>query len=279
MYTKILVALDGSEFSEEIIPCAVGMGARTNTPVELLRVVPGSADETQVRAYMDRLASAHGARARHLRSDEDVAEVLLREVEQTPGTLLAMTSRGRSGLMEAVLGSVTKQLVRRSRAPVLVWHPGRKGEQAPVNIKTVVLPLDGRPLSESMRAPAAELAKWLDAELLVVGVINPKDRTAALSARQSGRGQSTMEASYVRASANDLAEHHGVQASWETLHGDNAADAIADYLSNRNDVLLAMASRGNAPMKTAVIGSVTGALLGRGGHPMLIRAASADPGH
>lgn len=273
MYKRILVPLDGSEFSEEVIPCAVGMGATHGTPVVLMRIAPGGSDQTTVQAYVDRLAAQHGVQSLCLVNDGDVTDTILQEADRVPDTLVAMTSHGRSGLVEAMLGSVAKQVVRRSSTPVLVWHPGGGERLAPGKIKTVVLPLDGRPLSEAMGPRAAQLAKWLGADLLVVAVINPKDIASAASERSSGRGMSTMESSYVRARAGELASQHGVEANWDTLHGEHPADAIADYLVDRNDVLLAMASRGHKAMKTALLGSVTGTLLGKGGHPILIQSA------
>lgn len=272
MYKRILVPLDGSPFSEEIIPCAAGMGAASQTPVALLRIAPGGSDPAAVQAYVDRLAAQHGAEGLCLVNDGDITDTILQEADRVPGTLLAMTSHGRSGLMEAMLGSVTKQVIRRLQTPVLVWHPGHGEKLAPAKIKTVVLPLDGRPLSEAMGEPAAQLAKWLGAELLLVTVINPKDMASAASERAGGRGMSTMESSYVRSRANALAEKHGLTANWDTLHGDAPDEAIATYLQGRTDVLLAMASRGHKAMKTALLGSVTGALLGEGGHPMLIQS-------
>ena len=205
--------------------------------------------------------------------DGDVTDTILQETDRVPGTLLAMTTHGRSGLMEVMMGSVTKQVVRRCQEPVLVWHPGSGAKVAPSTIKTVVLPLDGGPLSEAMGEPAARLAKWAGAELLVVAVINPKDLASAASERIGGRGLSTVESSYVRSRASALAAKHGITANWDTLHGERPAEAISAYLQGRSDVLLAMASRGHRAVKTALLGSVTGALLSKGGHPMLIQSA------
>lgn len=273
MYKRILVPLDGSEFSEEVIPCAVGLGAAHQTPVVLMRIASGGSDQTAAQAYLDQLAERSGAESLCLVNDGDITDTILEEAGRVVDTLVAMTSHGRSGLVEAMMGSVAKQVVRRSGTPVLVWHPGGGEQHAPAAIKTVVLPLDGRPLSEAMGPQAARLARWLGAELLVVAVIDPKDMASAASERSSGRGMSNMESSYVRTRAGELGKEHGVQVNWDTLHGEHPAEAIADYLGDRNDVLLAMASRGHKAMKTAFLGSVTGTLLRKGGHPILIQSA------
>ena len=61
MYERILVALDGSRFSEEVIPYAVALAAR-GAPLTLLRVVDKAADESDARAYVETLGVAHGER-------------------------------------------------------------------------------------------------------------------------------------------------------------------------------------------------------------------------
>jgi nucleotide-binding universal stress UspA family protein len=44
---------------------------------------------------------------------------------ETPGSMVVMTTHGRSGLRRWVLGSVADEVVRASGEPVLVVRPGR----------------------------------------------------------------------------------------------------------------------------------------------------------
>ena len=50
----------------------------------------------------------------------DSAEALLDMTQRKTGCLVAMTTRGRSGLQRWVMGSVTDRVVRHSDSPVLV---------------------------------------------------------------------------------------------------------------------------------------------------------------
>lgn len=271
MHARILVALDGSRHSEEMLAYATGMAAQHGTPIELLRVVEKDADSAEATAYIEQLAAAHGARGRCVVSGGDVAETILAAARATPDTLVAMTSRGRSGLMEAVLGSVALRVVRGSgNTPVLVYRPTgtTPGAIAPIKVRSVVLPLDGTELSEAMGEQAAALAHWLGAELMVVNVVEPRDTRSSSPATSS---ISALESGYVRSNARNLAERHGVKVSWEVLHGE-PAEAISAQLAGRRDAILAMATRARPALETAFLGSVTSGCLRRAGVPVLMRA-------
>ena len=93
MYERILVALDGSRFSEEVIPYAVALAAR-GAPLTLLRVVEKAADEPDARAYVENLGVAHGARGQCVLASGDVAEAILEQARAVPETLVVMTNTG-----------------------------------------------------------------------------------------------------------------------------------------------------------------------------------------
>ena len=167
MYERILVTLDGSSYSEEIIAYAAGLAAAQGSDLTLLRVVDKAADVPEAEGYLQRLAAAHSARGESVVASGDVADAILAQARQVPGTLVAMTSHGRSGLLQAMLGSVALRVVRASAgAPVLVYRPTGDAQvgAAPLKVRSVVLPLDGTELSEAMIAPAGELAQRIGAE-------------------------------------------------------------------------------------------------------------------
>lgn len=266
MYDRILVPLDGAKYSEEMLPHAAALARVHGTALTLLRVVEKEGSQSEAEAYVDALANGLSAQGRCVVARADVAEVILEEARKLPGTLVAMTSHGRSGLMEAMLGSVALRVVRNSDAPVLVYRPRGAGAQGgdPVKVNSIVLPLDGTPISEAMAPQAAELAKWLDAELVVVGV---SDFTSGAS--EGIRSGDVMDSSYVRNRANDYAARYGVRVSWEALHGE-PADAIVQFIDGRKDVILAMTTRGREGLKAAFLGSVAADCLRKAGVPVMM---------
>lgn len=271
MYERILVPLDGSRFSEEMIPYAKGLAAGEGSTLALLRLVGKPAEQADASAYVEQLAKVHGAEGLCQPASGDVADAILAEAARVPGTLVAMTSHGHSGLMEAMLGSVAMRVVRGGAgAPVLVYRPTGKGapSDAPVKIESVVLPLDGTELSEAMAPQAAELARRLDAELMLVVVIDPKVAKAGdmpVSAMMKG-----LESGYVRSNARDFASRYGVRVNWEVLYGE-PADAITSFVAGRPGTLLAMVTRGRPALESALLGSVTSGCLRKAAVPVLMR--------
>ncbi len=270
MYDRILVPLDGSRFSEEMIPYATGLAAAHGTAVTLMRVVSKEAEQGEATRYVESLATTHGATGVCVVADGDVAEAVLAQAQRVPHTLVAMTSHGRSGLMEAMLGSVALRVVRSGGAPVLVYSPTgtARADAAPVKIRSVVLPLDGTELSEAMAPQAAEFARWVGAELMVVVAIDPK--TTGGSDRPNSDMMKGLESGYVRSKARELAARHDVRVNWDVLHGD-PIDAIPGYVAGRRDVMLSMVTRGRPALESALLGSVTSSCLRKAGVPVLMR--------
>ncbi len=268
MYDRILVPVDGSPFSEEILGHAAGIARAANAPLTLLRVVQGDAELPGATRYVEELARELSAEGRAVSARGDIADTILNEARKVPGTLVAMSSHGHSGLMEAVLGSVALRVIRTGGNAVLVYRPrGTSPERRrqPVRINSVVLPLDGTQVSEAMASQAAEMALWLGVDLTVVSVIDPQ----AQAASDIPPGD-VMESSYVRSRADDYAARYGVRTTWEVLHGE-PSEAIAQFLDERNDVVLAMVTHARRPLETVLLGSVTAGCLRKCSAPILTR--------
>ncbi|MCC6608607.1 MAG: universal stress protein [Burkholderiales bacterium] len=267
MYDRILVPVDGSAFSEEVVPHALGMVRATGAALSLLQVVDREDERAEATRYVGALATELGAEGRAVLARGDLADTILAEARRVPRTLIAMTSHGRSGLMEAMMGSVAMRIVRTSGDPIVLYRPrGAAVEERrqAVKISSVVLPLDGTPTSEEMASQAAGMAQWLGADLSLVQAITLDGTPAGIPAGD------VMESSYVRSRAEDYRKRYGVRANWEVLHGD-PADAIARYLNERRDVLLAMATHARRPLEAAILGSVTAGCLRKCGVPIVTR--------
>ena len=145
-YTRVLVPLDGSPLSEEVIPLARLVAKGLGIRVHLLRAFGPIADTLPdaLRADIEvsdivGVASAHaqqylenevailaedGVTATWGVVEGPAAEVIIREANETGGTLIAMSTRGRSGLPRLFLGSVAERVVHASGSPVLLLPQG-----------------------------------------------------------------------------------------------------------------------------------------------------------
>ncbi len=267
MYQRILVPVDGSAYSAEVVPRAVALAAHNATPLVLLRIVGSASGQAAATRETDQLAARASAQGVCIHDGGDVADGILREAARVPDTLIVMTSHGRSGLLEAILGSVALRLVRAGRGPILVYRPTGHdaAAAAPPRVSRVVVPMDGTAPSEAIAADAARLAAWLGARLVVVSVMD-----ASVVAVANASAGDLAESSYVRARAQELARPHGIEPGWEVLHG-RAATAIVDFVQEDPGTLLAMSTRGRTALRSALLGSVTSACLRDAGVPVFMR--------
>ncbi len=147
---RILVTLDGSEFSEHAIDRAVALGQPFGAEFILLivveppypvvdpnglMVVPLDPDaERKLRESAARYLEGHAARLRReghvvttvVADGLPVAQTILAEAERARADLIAIASHGRGGFERVLVGSVTDKVVRGATHPVLVARPGEK---------------------------------------------------------------------------------------------------------------------------------------------------------
>jgi nucleotide-binding universal stress UspA family protein len=149
LFGRVLVPLDGSGYSEEVLPWAVALGELGGADYTLLEIIqppmvlgppygtfpPPRIDDEQLRAQ--RLASkdylegvADRLRTRELRvettvrDDASTAHGILDQADQNGTEVIAMSTHGRGGLGRVFLGSVADKVVRGATIPVLVLRPG-----------------------------------------------------------------------------------------------------------------------------------------------------------
>jgi nucleotide-binding universal stress UspA family protein len=201
MYDRILVPLDGSPLAEEVIPYALALARSMGVELTLLRVAEHKNDVAAAEEYVRRLARRLNAEGRVV-GYADPASGILGELTRYPRALATMTTHGRTGLLEAILGSVALSVIRHARRPVLLYRPRGNGDAAEldreVNITTVVAPLDGSDFSESMLPHAVDMVKSLKARLLLVQVLS----TEFGEAPEAPPGD-VLESSYIHGRADE----------------------------------------------------------------------------
>lgn len=252
MYKLILVPVDGSNFAEQILPHAAAIARSTGAQLLVMRAVTSQKEQPEAARYVESLAQGLGAQFSCVVAD-DIAAAIVAEAKRLPETLVALSSHGRTGAMQALFGSTALAILRASHAPLLVYRPDSVRPIAPAErIERIVLPLDGSPVSESMIAPAAGLAKWLGARIDVVNVVDPS---------AGNLGGDASESSYAHARADAIARDHGVKTSWEVLHGD-PREAIPNFVQGLGaGAVLAMTTHGRTGLRGVLAGSVTTACL------------------
>jgi nucleotide-binding universal stress UspA family protein len=135
--TNLVVALDGSEFSEKIVPAAVAMAKSLNSRIILVQALPPESAQA-LRAHLplgDALESSYlQAKAAEIKKKYEIEPswdvlhgeagvAIWRYVNGMENTLLAMTSHARGGLERVFLGSVAAACIRKAGVPMLIYWP------------------------------------------------------------------------------------------------------------------------------------------------------------
>lgn len=306
MYRKILVPLDGSDFSEQALPLAHSVAAEAGGELQLVTavptlppVVPSSEEKGQVKGWFEeersRATEYLEAIRKHLTAGEaDVpvhikvltggpARAIEDRIRQTGADLVVMTTHGRGPLERVWLGSVADGLIRTSPCPVLLWRPSDENPdpQAGPRFSLVLVPLDGSPESEAILPEAAGLARLFGAELRLLSVVPglfPLGSTyiphAAEETRQREEHRAEFEA-YLDDVGGRLREE-GLQVVTQTVFGDDPAQKILEVREEVGADLVALSTRGRGGVARLVMGSTADKVIRAGRVPILVHRHPHD---
>lgn len=300
MLRSLLVPLDGTRFSELALPLAEGIAQATGAALHLAHVhVPHPPDallsntqfhfegvdlddyddhdkESEAR-YLDSLARRVGrdsdTKVDFALLEGDIKETLERYAQEVEADAVVLSTHSRTGVRRAWMGSVAEVLIRAGKLPVLAVHAEEDGTVGPpLQIRNLLIPLDGSELSETIVPAAAELALAFNARVTLLQVVSsrfpthnglvpalPQHWTEAL---QSGEN-------YLEEVARRL-RSRGLRVETMVMAHSRPSQAIRDVAMEVNADLLALATHGYTGLKRAVFGSVAEDVLRHCNIPMLI---------
>lgn len=306
LFRSILVPLDGSGLAEQALPFALAIAERGRSKIKLVLVheppttILGPEDAelyarvevAALRAEREYLKGViqrfRGGTAQALSSavlKGKVAGTLARYASETRADLVVMTTHGRGGIRRVWLGSVADQLVRTLEVPILLVRArDQDAGSSPVDVREILVPLDGSPLAEAALEPAAALARLWDAEVSLVQVVPPAilapDPALPLPTGYDDR-LTTMRRELAEDYMHDMAEHlqaRGVKATGTAVIGGGTADTLLDLASPDRVGLLALATHGRGGARRLVLGSVADKLVRAAEVPVLVVRPGARRG-
>ena len=141
-YAKILVALDGSDFSKKAADYAISLAKEQNATISAVSVVKfhqtdafrGSTDTLAkfirkqagiAEGWLDSVrtkADKNGIRfeSRVIQTRTNVPEEIIKYAKDKKIDLIVIGTRGRTGFKKAILGSVAQAVVTHAGCPVMV---------------------------------------------------------------------------------------------------------------------------------------------------------------
>lgn len=154
LVSRVIVPVDGSAMAEQALEYALPLVQAFGASLTVLRIVGGregsvrtlalagsqpgammdpatvemiteeaEEGEHEAQRYVEALAARlaeRGVKVESLVREGSPVAGILEETKRVPGTMLALTTHGRTGLNRLLFGSVAEAVVKRSPGPVLV---------------------------------------------------------------------------------------------------------------------------------------------------------------
>ncbi|MBE9501659.1 MAG: universal stress protein [Chloroflexi bacterium] len=302
MYKKMLVPVDGSELAEAVIPYSKELAGRLDLDLVFLHVYgPAESEFLPIhRAYVERLAEIArrqsqevqqrtgiqpGGKAVEARGEVAVghpAEEILNYADENDIDLILIATHGRSGITRWAIGSVADAVVSASKVPVWLVRAGIPEEIVYDKWPTITMlvPLDGSELAESVLPHVEALAKQRGAELVDVVLVRICESPIIPSyyiydAILMPKVVQEMEAKYRLAAEQYLAgvekrlKDVGLRVRSEVFVG-SPADTIVDFANTNPFNIIVMATHGRSASTRWVMGSVTDRVVHGVSSPVLI---------
>ncbi len=296
MFKWILVPLDGLRLSEGVIPYARQLALGLQLPVTLAHVV--RPDRVTARAQrpptVEQLSQwatdegeallwpmAASLRAQGVSVHTRVlfgraAESLLDSSAQAEGCLIAMATHGRSGVGRWILGSVTDKVLHHTSDPMLLVRPPEgAAEPGAESLRSLLVPLDGSTLAESILPQAETVARGLGLRVILLQAVpsvsdlhlGPDSDYYPYPSEILDQAQAAAE-EYLRSVAQGLSGR-GLQVETRLLHGRPAA-AIIDLAQETPDSVIAMSTHGRSGLTRWLLGSVADKVVRSSSRPVLL---------
>ncbi len=139
LFTKILVATDGSEYTKNSVDYGIDLAKNTGAGLHAIYVVDTAAfasipmdaawesmyellrqEGDEATKYVADKAQAEGLEVDRNTIEGHPADEIIKYAEKNSMSIIVMGTLGKSGLDRFLLGSVAEKVVRNSKIPVLV---------------------------------------------------------------------------------------------------------------------------------------------------------------
>jgi nucleotide-binding universal stress UspA family protein len=298
MYSKLLIPLDGSKTAESVLTFVNILQDTPRIPIELLAVIDISQMTMNIAAdkarYLDKfIAEGERTSEEYLRrvaaslKGFDVqftvergkpADVIIERAAAVAGTMISMATHGRSGVNRWLLGSVAEKVLRGTNCPLFLVRADADDSTAARSVSSIVVPLDGSAIAESILPAAVEMTRRLSAEIVLFrGYELP---ASAYYGSEDYLPNYDELKKQVKAEAQDYLNDQaqalnakGLSRVKTAVAEGLAADEIIRCAREHPNSLLAMCTHGRSGVQRWVLGSVTETVVRHAPGPVLVQRA------
>lgn len=263
---KLLLATDGSQFSEGAIREAITFAAKCSSTLYALSILETNPEyetigsdvfekeEAEVTAHLESVrerASQEGLACEtiFLHGAEPHQQIVDTAIEKKVD-MIVIGRRGRKGLMKVLMGEVASKVIGHAPCKVLVVPRAAK-----IEYKTILVATDGSDHGNAAVTEAIAIAKRCGSNLLALSAMRDeteREEAAALSGR-----------------AVEMAQKEGVSAEAVTPTG-RSFNVIVETAGGRGVDLIVMGTYGKTGLRKILMGSSTEKVIGKTGCAVLV---------
>lgn len=281
---RILVTSDGSRAARRVVPHALRMASALDSEIVVLRVLDPHLDAAHitdpslsaameqvrgtVRAEIDQECASWGHPVSIVVEEkertEDIADTIIRVAKREAADIIAMDSRGRGAVKQALLGSVAMAIVGRDCVPVLLSGPRTEPPRGSGPYRVVVTD-DGSPRARSVAKAVEALSGKSGVEFTFMRIYVPT------LADGGERQEVAMAELAVRAFASEVAGVEdpkvviGTCREFETL-----PHAILRVAKEQGSDAIVMSTRGHSALRQLLMGSAAHGVLTEAPIPIML---------
>jgi nucleotide-binding universal stress UspA family protein len=284
-YRRVLVPLDGSELAERAIPYAKTIAKTKGSELILFTVSIASVEQLDrpMKAYLELNAKelqSQGIKASVAIAYGNVADEIVSFADKNNIDLIIISTHGYSGIKRWVLGSVAGKVLYGTCVQVLLTK-SKSPKVSQVELKKLLLPLDGSPFAEAPIPFIEELTKGTKAEIVLTTVCEPPlvpsygDRPinpAWKKHRDKLWAETQKQASEYLNKVKTKLEKHGMKVKSQVIPGDlgRVADSIMQAAQKEKVDLIAMTTHGRSGVSRWVYGGVANRIVEESLQPVLL---------
>lgn len=268
---KLLLATDGSAFSEGAIREAIRLAKRCSSTLSAISVIETNPEYSTIAPQL--LEKSEKAARQHLESvkaqakkegvdiatsileGEDSYNYIAEEASKAKASIIVMGRRGRTGLKRLAMGSTTARVIGHAACNVLVVP-----KAATVEFKNIVVATDGSKFSTAAASEAIGIAKKNKSALTVIAVVpaelaTPTDVDFSMTQQELIADKEMRVAEKNARAVKEAAAKEGVTVQAFVMSG-KPADAIIETAKEKKADLIMLGSHGRTGLERLLMGSV-----------------------
>jgi len=256
-------------YARRTVRCGHLVARATEAQVTVLTVLDRPQEAQQAQAILNHARQMLEGLAVETKTRRGLpAEEILLEVEEGGYDLVVIGAREVLSWAEQLLGSVARQIVSRTKVPVLVV----KGSCS--SLDRVLICTGGREYAEPAIEVGTRLAKATGARVTILHVISPPPTMYTGLREMEERvadflGRDTPEARHLKGAAEVL-QRHDVQGELELRQGVVADEILHKARKGNYDLIVVGSSYGQSGIRRYLLGDVTRQILDRSTRPVLV---------